>query len=198
MRRRLKKLGSEVSRGAVARWSATVLSPIWHPRSQPSGPVRPAEGVIKQRSDYGFDETIVRMKADIATEGHPLLRRDRPDEARRKRRSRSTARPCSCSAIPRSAYSSCSRTPSPDSTGRCACSSPRTTMAPSGSAGPTSASSPARYQLRTAIPRSRWRAKSPRFDRLTPQGNSHENRNRPDRKSGFPCAPRSHRDPSPT
>lgn len=26
----------------------------------------PAQGVIKQRSDYGFDETIVRLKADIA------------------------------------------------------------------------------------------------------------------------------------
>jgi uncharacterized protein (DUF302 family) len=29
----------------------------------------PAEGVIKQRSDYGFDETVTRLKADIATKG---------------------------------------------------------------------------------------------------------------------------------
>ena len=29
----------------------------------------PAQGVIKQRSDYGFDETVVRLKADIATKG---------------------------------------------------------------------------------------------------------------------------------
>ena len=29
----------------------------------------PAEGVIKQRSDYAFDETIVRLKADIAAKG---------------------------------------------------------------------------------------------------------------------------------
>src|SRR5205085_5650471 len=29
----------------------------------------PAEGVIKQRSDYGFDETITRIKSDIATKG---------------------------------------------------------------------------------------------------------------------------------
>ena len=28
-----------------------------------------AEGVIKQRSDYAFDETIVRVKADIAAKG---------------------------------------------------------------------------------------------------------------------------------
>lgn len=29
----------------------------------------PAQGVVKQRSDYGFDETVVRLKADIATKG---------------------------------------------------------------------------------------------------------------------------------
>ncbi|WP_294120209.1 DUF302 domain-containing protein [Sphingomonas sp.] len=29
----------------------------------------PADGVIKQRSDYAFDETIVRIKADIAAKG---------------------------------------------------------------------------------------------------------------------------------
>ena len=29
----------------------------------------PAEGVVKQRSDYGFDETVVRLKADIAAKG---------------------------------------------------------------------------------------------------------------------------------
>src|SRR5687767_658655 len=29
----------------------------------------PAQGVVKQRSDYGFDDTIVRLKADIAAKG---------------------------------------------------------------------------------------------------------------------------------
>ncbi|MDP9422995.1 MAG: DUF302 domain-containing protein [Pseudomonadota bacterium] len=29
----------------------------------------PAEGVIKQRSEYAFDETVVRLKADIAAKG---------------------------------------------------------------------------------------------------------------------------------
>jgi len=29
----------------------------------------PADGVVKQRSDYGFDETIARLKADIAAKG---------------------------------------------------------------------------------------------------------------------------------
>ena len=28
-----------------------------------------ADGVVKQRSDYGFDETVVRLKADIAAKG---------------------------------------------------------------------------------------------------------------------------------
>jgi uncharacterized protein (DUF302 family) len=29
----------------------------------------PADGVIKQRSDYAFDETVMRLKADIGTKG---------------------------------------------------------------------------------------------------------------------------------
>jgi uncharacterized protein (DUF302 family) len=29
----------------------------------------PAQGVIRQRSDFGFDQTIARLKADIATKG---------------------------------------------------------------------------------------------------------------------------------
>ncbi len=29
----------------------------------------PADGVVKQRSDYGFDETVTRLKADIAAKG---------------------------------------------------------------------------------------------------------------------------------
>ena len=29
----------------------------------------PAQGVVKQRSDYAFDETVARLKADIAAKG---------------------------------------------------------------------------------------------------------------------------------
>lgn len=29
----------------------------------------PADGVVKQRSDYGFEETVTRLKADIAAKG---------------------------------------------------------------------------------------------------------------------------------
>jgi len=49
---------------------ATILSPIVAP-AQSAVPVAAAhaDGVVKQRSDYAFDETIVRLKADIATKG---------------------------------------------------------------------------------------------------------------------------------
>ena len=33
----------------------------------------PAHGVVKQRSDYRFDETVVRLKADIAAKGIRLF-----------------------------------------------------------------------------------------------------------------------------
>jgi uncharacterized protein (DUF302 family) len=49
---------------------ATILTPILAP-AHSATPVAsaPAEGVIKQRSDYVFDETINRLKSDIATKG---------------------------------------------------------------------------------------------------------------------------------
>ena len=49
---------------------ATVVMPILSP-AQSAVPVQSAyaDGVIRQRSDYGFDETVVRLKADIAAKG---------------------------------------------------------------------------------------------------------------------------------
>jgi uncharacterized protein (DUF302 family) len=49
---------------------ATILSPVLAP-AHSAVPVAaaPADGVVKQRSDYGFDETIVRLKGDIAGKG---------------------------------------------------------------------------------------------------------------------------------
>jgi len=49
---------------------ATVVSPILAP-AHSAVPVAaaPADGVVKQRSDYGFDETVSRLKADIAAKG---------------------------------------------------------------------------------------------------------------------------------
>ena len=49
---------------------ATILTPILAPvHSATPVASAPAEGVIKQKSDYGFDETITRLKGDIATKG---------------------------------------------------------------------------------------------------------------------------------
>lgn len=37
--------------------------------AQPSVATAPAEGVVRQRSAYGFDETVRRLQADIAAKG---------------------------------------------------------------------------------------------------------------------------------
>lgn len=68
MRRRLKKLESKFLWVLLAAGPATVLSPIAAPANS-AIPVAaaPAAGVIKLHSDFGFDETIVRIKADIAS-----------------------------------------------------------------------------------------------------------------------------------
>ena len=49
---------------------ATIISPVLA-TAKAATPIEsaPAEGVIKQRSDYGFDETVTRLKADIAKKG---------------------------------------------------------------------------------------------------------------------------------
>jgi uncharacterized protein (DUF302 family) len=50
---------------------ATVVTPLVATAAKAATPVAsaPAEGVIKQKSDYAFDETVARLKADIATKG---------------------------------------------------------------------------------------------------------------------------------
>ena len=70
MRRRSKKLDSKFLAVLLFAGPATVLTPLLAP-AHSAVPVMtaPADGVIKQRSDYGFDETIVRVKADIAAKG---------------------------------------------------------------------------------------------------------------------------------
>ena len=49
----------------------TVLSPIVTPPVSAAVPTAsaPAEGVIRQKSDFGFDETVARLKGDIAAKG---------------------------------------------------------------------------------------------------------------------------------
>jgi len=68
MSRRLKKLESKFLAVLLVAGPATIFLPVAAPANS-AVPVAaaPAQGVIKQRSDYGFDETIVRIKGDIAT-----------------------------------------------------------------------------------------------------------------------------------
>lgn len=50
---------------------ATVVTPLVTTAAKAATPVAsaPAEGVIKQKSDFSFDETVDRIKADIAKKG---------------------------------------------------------------------------------------------------------------------------------
>ena len=70
MSRRLKKLESKFLAVLLVAGPATIFLPVAAPANS-AVPVAaaPAQGVIKQRSDYGFDETIIRIKGDIATKG---------------------------------------------------------------------------------------------------------------------------------
>lgn len=70
MPRRPKKLDLKFPALLLLAGPATILSPILAP-AHSAVPVvsAPAQGVVKQRSDYGFDDTIARLKADIATKG---------------------------------------------------------------------------------------------------------------------------------
>ena len=70
MRRRSKKLDFGFPALLLLAGPATVLSPIAS-AAYAAVPVAsaPANGVIKQQSDFGFDETVARIKADVATKG---------------------------------------------------------------------------------------------------------------------------------
>jgi uncharacterized protein (DUF302 family) len=67
---RLKKLESKFLAVLMVAGPASVVLPILAP-AHSAVPVAaaPADGVIKQRSDYDFEETIVRLKGDIAAKG---------------------------------------------------------------------------------------------------------------------------------
>jgi len=70
MARKFSKLHSKFLTLLLLAGPATVVTPILAP-AHSAVPVNaaPADGVIKQRSDYGFDETVLRLKGDIATKG---------------------------------------------------------------------------------------------------------------------------------
>ncbi len=64
------KLSSKFLAVLLLAGPATIISPLTSAASAatPVG-ARPAQGVITQASDYGFDETVARLKADIAVKG---------------------------------------------------------------------------------------------------------------------------------
>ena len=70
MRLRSTKLHNKFLAVLLFAGPATVLAPAVS-AAKAATPIAtaPAEGVIKQRSDYGFDETVNRLKADIAKKG---------------------------------------------------------------------------------------------------------------------------------
>jgi len=70
MRLRSTKLHKKFLAVLLLAGPATVLTPVLT-AAKAATPIEaaPAEGVIKQRSDYGFDETVTRLKADIAMKG---------------------------------------------------------------------------------------------------------------------------------
>ena len=70
MGRRLKKLHSKFLAVLLLAGPASIVTPLIAP-AHSAAPLAtaPADGVIRQRSDYAFDETVTRLKADIAAKG---------------------------------------------------------------------------------------------------------------------------------
>lgn len=71
MSRRSSKLRAKFLAVLIFAGPATVLSPIViaPANAAASAATAPANGVIRQRSDYAFGETITRIKADVAAKG---------------------------------------------------------------------------------------------------------------------------------
>jgi uncharacterized protein (DUF302 family) len=66
--RRKKRISAPIVAIVLATGSLTGIAAIPVQAATPVASA-PAQGVIKQHSDYSFDETIVRIKADIAAKG---------------------------------------------------------------------------------------------------------------------------------
>ena len=71
MRLRSSKLHAKFIAVLLLAGPATIVTPVVATAARAAVPVAtaPAQGVIRQRSDYGFDETVQRLKADIAAKG---------------------------------------------------------------------------------------------------------------------------------
>jgi len=71
MSRRNKKLRAKFLAVLLVAGPASVLSPIVATPASAAiaSASAPAEGVIRQQSDYPFDDTVARLKADISAKG---------------------------------------------------------------------------------------------------------------------------------
>ena len=70
MSRYSKKLRAKFLAVLLVAGPATVVQPITAPaRAATPSAIAPAEGVVRVRSDYGFDETVKRLRSDIAAKG---------------------------------------------------------------------------------------------------------------------------------
>ena len=68
--KRKKKISAAIVAFVLATGQLTGVATLAAP-ARAAVPVAsaPADGVVKQRSDYDFDDTVVRLKADIAAKG---------------------------------------------------------------------------------------------------------------------------------
>ena len=75
MRLRSTKLHKKFLAVLLLAGPATIVTPIVSTAAKAATPIAsaPAEGVIRQKSDYAFDETVSRLKADIAAKGIRLF-----------------------------------------------------------------------------------------------------------------------------
>lgn len=71
MRLRSTKLHKKFIAVLLLAGPASVLAPVASTAARAATPIAsaPAQGVIKMRSDFAFDETVTRIKADVATKG---------------------------------------------------------------------------------------------------------------------------------
>jgi uncharacterized protein (DUF302 family) len=69
MMKRKKKISAPIVALVLATGSLTGIAALPAPAQAMPVASAPAEGVVKQRSDFAFDETIARLKADIDKKG---------------------------------------------------------------------------------------------------------------------------------
>jgi hypothetical protein len=124
--------------------------------SLPAPTLAANDGIVRVKSAYPIGETIERLKKDIADKGIKFF--NEIDQSKLAADAGIKLRPSVLnSEIRRSARNSSRQTPMPGSTGRCGCSSSKTTRARFGPPIPILTGSHGDTKSRTAITSSTWR-----------------------------------------